>query len=799
MKFSFHTKNIFLISLFIQLLLITGCGVWENFTTYFNLYYNASDLFDQAEKKIKEQKNDLFSTETPNLPGTVNTDLQKVIEKCSAILQFNSESAYVENALLMLGKAFYYQKNYLKSLRKFKEFEESYPESDNFLEAQLWIAKCEMRLKNFDEGMTSLTSVISEAVKRGNEEIISNAYIEEIVYKITIEDYEGAIASANAFMEDSDNDEIKAQVWFELGKLNTKIGDVENAIIAYENVLNYSLDFNLEFEAKLNYGISLREGGRNEEALVVFDDMRSEDKYSADFDKIDFQIAMTNHALGKIEEAIDLFNEIDVLYKNTSTAAAAKYELAKIFENDYLKLDSAAVYYKRATMSSLPKEYLEPAREKERLFSRYLVLIGDISVFRKQLFYSQNPDEFVKDSIAYVEDSLAIAEEISKVTELQAIWAGLDSLINKPDTSGFFADTLRALDLFIAKDTTLIKDTLLAKLHNPQQNNNSFITSFDSLFNSELFLRTRRSYTQKLFLNQNRQKQLANQLPDSLKFKNNPPVRPTITVDSLHTILVKNELELGNLFLTELNIPDSAKFYYTNILETYPGTKYEANTLYALGSYYLTINDKNRADSLFNIIYTDYRDQSIVNAAADKLGKELIDLNYDSAESEYESAEQIMLNEDYNDAIEKFYNIYELYPNSPIAAKALYTTGWILENELSLPDSAASVYDTLSANYPSSIYVQTIAGKLSIYKQEQKKLLQAREDSLKLISIAYTDSLGSDSLSTSFTNESEPTTDTNKVALRDENLLKTNEIPNKKELNKLPKVKEPLWNPRKRK
>ena len=84
MKLSFHTKNKFLISLFIQLLLITGCGVWENFTTYFNLYYNASDLFDQAEKKIKEQKNDLFSTETPNLPGTVNTDLQKVIEKYGA-------------------------------------------------------------------------------------------------------------------------------------------------------------------------------------------------------------------------------------------------------------------------------------------------------------------------------------------------------------------------------------------------------------------------------------------------------------------------------------------------------------------------------------------------------------------------------------------------------------------------------------------------------------------------------------------------------------------------------------------
>ena len=90
----------------------SGCSVWEDFTTYFNLYYNTTDLFDQAETAIKESQKDPFSLVEVPLPGNAQTLLAKVIEKCSKILQFQSKSSFVDNALLMVGKCFYYQKNY---------------------------------------------------------------------------------------------------------------------------------------------------------------------------------------------------------------------------------------------------------------------------------------------------------------------------------------------------------------------------------------------------------------------------------------------------------------------------------------------------------------------------------------------------------------------------------------------------------------------------------------------------------------------------------------------------------------
>src|SRR5690606_41100160 len=64
------------------------------------------------------------------------------------------------------------------------------------------------------------------------------------------------------------------------------------------------------------------------------------------------------------------------------------------------------------------------------------------------------------------------------------------------------------------------------------------------------------------------------------------PVKPKITADSLKTILAKNEIEMGNLFLTEMELFDSAYYYYNHVLTFYHYTSQSANALYEMGSYY---------------------------------------------------------------------------------------------------------------------------------------------------------------------------------------------------------------------
>jgi TolA-binding protein len=786
-----------LIFLIFSLFIITACGIWQDFTTYFNLYYNTTDLYDKAEEQILEQKTDLFSTEPPTLPGSANADLVKVIEKCSNILQFSAQTSYVDDALLIIGKCFYYQRNYQKSQRKFEELLSTQPESEYVLEAELWIGKCQMRLKDYADGLASLSEVRAKAIEEDEEEIVEETYIEEIVYRKTIEDFPGAIESANEFLQISSNDEIKAEVWYEVGNLNLEIGETESAITAFQNVFEYSPTYELEVSAKLKLGKSLRDVGQSESALAIFEDMRSEDKYEEKYSDIDLEIGITKASLNDYLEAIDQLTKVDTTYKNTPNSGAAKYEIAKIYETGLYQLDSAAVYYKKASASALPEGYRLITKDKDRVFTRYTSLRSDLNKYNKQKFYLNNPEQFVQDSLTYVQDSLAIAEEIANVKELQEIWSGLDSLFSEADTLGFYQDSLKVADSLVVQDSTGIttRDSVFAKIREPERFDSLMAAQFDSMFVNKTFdLEKKRILDEKKRQNELLANQLTAELPDTLKFRNNPPRRPIISEDSLNTILAKNQLELGNLFLSELNIPDSAYWYYENCITNYPNSHYYPTTIYALGSYYLTVDDKRRADSLFNIIYENYRNESIVNAAADKLNKPFIDLNYNPALDKYSENESLMLAGAFIEAVDGFFSIYKNYPESDVAPKALYTSGWIYENEIKDPERASEFYDTLIIKYPASEYVKVVAPKISMYKQEMRKRKLALQDSIGALVVS--DSLATDSLIV--VDDFIAPEDTIQVAFEDDEQKLVKKETEVIEKTVIPKTKEPVWNPRRR-
>jgi TolA-binding protein len=173
---------------------------------------------------------------------------------------------------------------------------------------------------------------------------------------------------------------------------------------------------------------------------------------------------------------------------------------------------------------------------------------------------------------------------------------------------------------------------------------------------------------------------------------------------------------------------DSAYKYYSDIMVNYPATPYEGRINFAIGSYFLSMNDSVKADSIFNFIYNKYRNESIVNAAAIKLNKPLIDYDYDPAKKLYTEAESLMVKANYDSSITNMYKIYLTHHKSPYASRALYAMGWMLENK-NMNDSAAAVYDTLAQEYPRSVYAADILPKITFYKDELARIQKAQKDS----------------------------------------------------------------------
>lgn len=642
-------------------MIIYGCGVWGNFTTYFNLYYNTVKLFEEAEKSILNNQPDLFAMYDQPINGGDNQKLQNVIEKCSKILQFNSETKYVDDALLMLGKSFYYQQNFLKATREFEELLATQNESDLRLEAQLWLGKCQMRLKNFDLGLATLKAVKEQAQVEEENNIIQIALIEEIKHKISTNDLSGAIKASNDFLDVSEGNETTQRVAFELGKLYQDTKDLDGAINTFEKLLEYSPQYTMELQTKLALGEVLREAGYLEKALNLFEDMGNEEKNFEAFAQINLEKGVTLANLTRYDEAIVTLNEVDTTYKSSPYSGAARYEIGYIYENDFNNYDSASVYYAKSGASILPPEYVKKVSSKNGIFTKYKNLTKELNFNINQLRYKNNPDEFIKDSTVFY-DLLKKATEESKVQN------------NNNDNRELSESRLRNINI----NNQALTEVSIAKL-------------------------------------------------------GSPPVRPIASQDSIKARIVFSKFELANLFYTELNKPDSARFYYTDILDNYPNSPLIPKTLFVLGNYYLSTGDTTKALTSFNEIYDNYKNDDIVNTAASILKKPLLNLETDPAQELFQKVEDKITSSDYNGSIAGMEVIYEKYPKSKFAPKALYTTGWVLENKLSLPDSAAVIYDTLTARFPQSEYSINIQPKLNFYHLEKTRLKKAIEDSLKTL------------------------------------------------------------------
>lgn len=790
---NFRTQIYKRLSIIILLVFLGGCSVWENFTTYFNLYFNTSTLFEDAEKEILSQKRDLFSNDPLVIPGTAKTNLVKVVEKASKLLQFYSNTSYVDEALMMLGKSFYYQSNYQKAERKFEELLATNPDDEIATEANLWIAKCKFEMREFTSALTLNEEVRNKAVEEDYENIIKDSYVQEIKYRLKEEQYSVAISLATEFAENYDDDVVRAQIYYELGNLYAKIGDNENATASYQQVFENEPDFDLEIAATIKYANSLRKAGKTQEALTVFEDIRDEDKFSTSYNEIDFEIGRTLVQLGEYDRAYDQFKMVDTTYKNTTFASQSNFELAELFRTRFMNYDSAAYFYSKSATANLSKEYVDNAKTKNQLFVKYSRIRKDINKFDRQLYYSLNPDSFTIDSANYVADSLRILENFLAQKELSDLWKG-DTLFNPNNTN--LKDSSLIKDSLFVRDSLLKVDSLIqAGLFNPADTVGLKKSIMDSLKVKNLAkLKDPKNPIDRL-------KQLEGGARlDTVKFKKNPPLKLKISIDSAKTVLAKNCLELGNLFLAELEVPDSAFYLYNKILSEYPSPNYYPNTLYALGSYYLTVNQKDKADSLFNLIYDNYKDRSIVNAAANKLNKPIIDLKFDPAKDLYASAEDFLLNGDYGKSMNNFYNIYKLHPKSSVAPQALYAAGWILENEMFLPDSAVTVYDTLIVKFPASVYVKQVSKKVTAYKQEKFRIQKAIQDSIAALNKPKDDStiVAQNEIENE---EKEIVDDVFGKKNNDEKLVVNNKNENndiKQPQTIIPKKRlEPLWDPRK--
>ena len=344
-----------------------------NTVAYFNVYYNAKKIFVEAETELLEAEKVNRSKGLPSLaeagvPAALKQKFNVVIDKCSNILAFHSNSALVDDALFLIGKSYYYQAEYVKAERKFTELLTQYPGSDMRLESHLWLLRSMARLNRHEEVLQQMPLFI-ESVKKESE-LVGEAYlVMGLCYEAmndvpkAIEYYEKGVDLAEGAILRADGQKALADLFF-------RSEEYKLAATAYLKLRVVATDPYVEYYALLQTSRSYRLLGNYDASFQLIDDLLDDFRFNQYMDVILLERARVLVARGDYQDAVAEYMHVDTTYSRTEAGARAAYERAQLLEEKVGDYSSAWVAYARAGVGTIAEVSIN-GRRKSHAFNKY--------------------------------------------------------------------------------------------------------------------------------------------------------------------------------------------------------------------------------------------------------------------------------------------------------------------------------------------------------------------------------------------------------------------------------------------
>jgi len=189
----------------------------------------------------------------------------------------------------------------------------------------------------------------------------------------------------------------------------------------------------------------------------------------------------------------------------------------------------------------------------------------------------------------------------------------------------------------------------------------------------------------------------------------------TMNADSLRGLLARASAELGDIFETDLMMPDSAVAWYRWSLALGVDSVKSPRALFVLAEIAAAHPEKRFGDprDYYHQIIEQFPRSKFADQSREIVGLPKREQQMDAAERLFVDAEREIEGERYEEALSALSAITARFPASPFAARSEYTIGWIYEHRLSKPDSALAHFRKLMEQHGSSKYAVAIRTRLA--------------------------------------------------------------------------------------
>ncbi len=393
-------KRYSLLAALVLSVIFSGCFAWnyveegyDNFSAYFNTFYNANVAFNDALKDVQAEKTtynlSLISDSHPpafTISARAKSEFDDAIAKASKVLQFHPKSAFTEDCLFIIGISYYYEGDDIRGARKFLEIESTFPNTKRLAEAEMYYGGFQLSGQQNEVGRNRLMRAIQIAKESRNRKIVAQSAEMLADYYLREQDTLRAAAyldTASTFSGDDD----AAIYACRAGNLFTGIREYNKAIEEYKRAGDQARDIKIRFYALYYLARVDRLIRKYYLALGSLKELRNDDKYFDFFPLVDYQEAAVLYDSGEVSTAVTAFQKIDTSYASSDASTRSAFRLANIYLRIVGDFQSALKYYQKVV--SHPKVYYisdqgqEMSKNLQDYFvAGYKVLLAD-SLYQK--------------------------------------------------------------------------------------------------------------------------------------------------------------------------------------------------------------------------------------------------------------------------------------------------------------------------------------------------------------------------------------------------------------------------------
>jgi tetratricopeptide (TPR) repeat protein len=449
--------------LFLLSLIVVGCSTSRNtyfnrkyhdLTAYYNVYFNGRESLKQASKKaeaIESQNFDeilpVFSFEYEQVAGLVSGEMQRTIDKGNKTVEKHSITVkpkrkknmtkeqrefynkkefnrFVDDAHLIMGKAYIYMHEYGVAEDKFAFMTDEYPKETSAYDAKAYHAIILAQDKQYAAAEDLLTSFTNKKdIPRRTQSLINEAfadlYIKQNKYREAIPYLEKALKRARGKNK-------KIRLHFILGQLYQKTNEGSKAIDHFSKVLKknppYLTAFNAEMAMAYTYSPEARKGNIRK---ILEKALKNEQNVNY-HDQIYYAFAKLEETEGNIPQAIQYYRKsisatgINTRQKGLSYLALAEYHIKDDdYINAYACYDSSAIML--GADHSLYEEVSSKANKYRKLALNMKIVEREDGLQKLANLPKEDLDKVIDERIQQAEnEKKRIAEEQERLDKLKA-------------------------------------------------------------------------------------------------------------------------------------------------------------------------------------------------------------------------------------------------------------------------------------------------------------------------------------------------------------------------------------------